>query len=207
MTTFAIREDLSLTTLDLGHAEELFRLTERNRTYLRCWLPWLDGIRIVEDTRAFIRATVAQTRENNGFQVVIVSRGRLAGVLGHHQIDWRNRQTAIGYWIGEEFQGQGLVTAASRRVVAHSFDVLGLHRVEIRCAVGNHRSRAIPERLGFRLEGRIRDAEWLYDHWVDHAVYARLATDTPPSLSSADPPPLAVRANRPPSTGGETGAR
>ena len=108
--------------------------------------------------------------------------------------------TALGYWLGEEFQGRGLVTAACRRLVAHSFDVLRLHRVEIRCAVENHRSRAIPERLGFRLEGRFREAEWLYDHWVDHAVYALLTTDrgegdlTEPvrlCSASADPPKLA----------------
>ncbi len=177
MPTFAISEDLSLTTLDLCHAEELFRLTSGNRAYLRRWLPWLDTIRMVEDTRGFIRATLAQARENNGFQAVIVSRGRVVGVVGHHQVDWRNRTTALGYWVGEEFQGRGLVTAACRRLVAHSFDVLRLHRVEIRCAVENLRSRAIPERLGFRLEGRFREAEWLYDHWVDHAVYALLTTD------------------------------
>jgi len=177
MPTFAVREDLSLTTLELCHAEELFRLTDGNRAYLRRWLPWLDTVRMVEDTRGFIRATLAQARENNGFQAVIVSDSRVAGVVGHHQVDWRNRATALGYWIGEEFQGRGLVTAACRRLVAHSFDVLGLHRVEIRCAVENRRSRAIPERLGFRHEGRFREAEWLYDHWVDHAVYALLATD------------------------------
>ena len=177
MTTIAISEDLSLNTLELRHAEELFELTDRNRLYLRRWLPWLDGIRMVEDTRGFIRSTLAQARENNGFQAVMLSGGKLAGVVGHHQIDWRNRATALGYWVGEEFQRRGLVTAACRRLVGHSFDVLGLHRVEIRCAVENHRSRAIPERLGFRFEGRFRDAEWLYDHWVDHAVYARLAPD------------------------------
>ena len=155
---------------------------------------------MVEDTRGFIRATLAQARENNGFQAVIVSRSRVVGVVGHHQVDWRNRTTALGYWLGEEFQGRGLVTAACRRLVAHSFDVLRLHRVEIRCAVENHRSRAIPERLGFRLEGRFREAEWLYDHWVDHAVYALLTTDrgegdlTEPvrlCSASADPPKLA----------------
>ena len=54
---------------------------------------------------------------------------------------------------------------------------MGLHRVEIRCAIDNHRSRAVPHRLGFRLEGQMREAEWLYNHWVDHAVYAGLATD------------------------------
>lgn len=177
MPTFAISEDLSLATLEPRHAEDLFRLTDRNRTYLRRWLPWLDGIRLVEDTRGFIRATQAQTRENNGLQAVILSRGQVVGVVGHHQVDWRNRASALGYWVGEEFQGQGLVTAACRRLIAHSFEILGLHRLEIRCAVENRRSRAIPERLGFRLEGRFRDAEWLYDHWVDHVVYAKLATD------------------------------
>jgi ribosomal-protein-serine acetyltransferase len=164
-------------TLELRHAEELFALTDRNRDYLRRWLPWLDGIRVVEDTRSFIRATLAQTRDNRGFQAAIVSRGTVTGVVGHHQIDWRNRATAIGYWLGEEHQGQGLVTAACRRLVDHGFGVMGLHRVEIRCAVENHRSRAVPQRLGFGLEGEFREAEWLYDHWVDHVVYAGLATD------------------------------
>lgn len=177
-------------TLELRHAEELFALTDHNRDYLRRWLPWLDGIRVVEDTRSFIRATMTQARHNRGFQAAIVSDGRVTGVIGHHQIDWRNRATAIGYWLGEEFQGQGLVTAACRRLVDHGFGVMGLHRIEIRCAVENHRSRAVPQRLGFGLEGELREAEWLYDHWVDHVVYAGLATDrdhtTPMGVERAD---------------------
>lgn len=177
MPTLAINDDLCLCTLELRHADELFRLTDRNRAYLRRWLPWLDGIRRVEDTRGFIRATLVQVRDNNGFQAALMWRGQIAGVIGHHRIDWRNRATALGYWVGEEFQGQGLVTAACRRLVAYGFGVMGLHRIEIRCAVDNHRSRAVPQRLGFRLEGQLRDAEWLYDHWVDHSVYAALATD------------------------------
>ncbi|MBI3110076.1 MAG: GNAT family N-acetyltransferase, partial [Ignavibacteriales bacterium] len=32
-------------------------------------------------------------------------------------------------------------------------------------------------RLGFRPEGKIREAEWLYDHFVDHLVYGMLAPD------------------------------
>jgi ribosomal-protein-serine acetyltransferase len=51
--------------------------------------------------------------------------------------------------------------------------------VEVRAAPGNRRSRAIPERLGFRQEGILRDAEWLYDHYVDLVVYAMLADDWP----------------------------
>jgi len=177
MQPIAVSEHLALMPLELRDADELFSLTDRNRTYLRHWLPWLDNITRPEDTRTFIRAAQAQASQNNGTQLAIRLNGRISGIVGHHQIDWRNRLTSFGYWVGEEFQGRGLVTAASRALVSHAFDHAQLNRVEIRCATGNHKSRAIPMRLGFREEGLLHDAEWLYDHFSDHIVYAMLARD------------------------------
>jgi ribosomal-protein-serine acetyltransferase len=58
--------------------------------------------------------------------------------------------------------------------VEAGFHELGLNRIEIRCATGNKRSRSVAERLGFKPEGILRQSEWLYDHYVDHAVYAML---------------------------------
>lgn len=177
MQPIAVSERLALTPLELRDAHELFDLTDRNRAYLRHWLPWLDNVTRPEDTRAFIRAAQAQASQNSGTQLAIRLDGRITGIVGHHQIDWRNRLTSLGYWVAEEFQGQGLVTAASQALVSHAFDHAQLNRVEIRCATGNDKSRAIPVRLGFREEGLLRDAEWLYDHFVDHIVYAMLARD------------------------------
>jgi ribosomal-protein-serine acetyltransferase len=83
----------------------------------------------------------------------------------------------LGYWLGEEYQGKGLVTAACRALVEHAFGELGLNRVVISCATENEKSCAIPERLGFRREGIERQAEWLYDHFVDHVTYSALASE------------------------------
>ena len=177
MQPIVVSEQLALMPLELRDADELFELTDRNRPYLRHWLPWLDNITRPEDSRAFIRAAQAQGSQNNGTQLAIRLNGRITGIVGHHQIDWRNRLTSLGYWVGEEFQGRGLVTSASRALVGHAFGQAQLNRVEIRCATCNDRSRAVPSRLGFREEGLLRDAEWLYDHFVDHIVYAMLARD------------------------------
>lgn len=52
-----------------------------------------------------------------------------------------------------------------------------LNKIEIRCAEENHKSRAVPERLGFTYEATLRQCEWLYDRYVDHAVYTMLASE------------------------------
>jgi len=92
-------------------------------------------------------------------------------------MDWANRAASVGYWLGEAHQGRGTMTKACSALTSHAFSGMGLHRIEIRCAVENRKSRAIPERLGFRNEGLIRDAEWLYDRFVDHVVYGMLETE------------------------------
>jgi ribosomal-protein-serine acetyltransferase len=83
----------------------------------------------------------------------------------------------IGYWLDAACRGKGVMTEACRAFIDHGFMHIGLHRIDIRCAPANRKSCAIPERLGFVQEGTLRDAEWLYDHYVDLVVYSMLAPD------------------------------
>ena len=172
-----VTDEIELQLLQQSRAEALFALTDANRDYLRQWLPWVDSTRSVADTARFIASAIQQYADNKGLIACMWYRGALCGVIGHHALDRANRSTSLGYWIGAAHQGKGIVTACCRALVAHAFRELKLHRVEIRCAVQNHRSRAIPERLSFQFEGVARQAEWLYDHFVDLAVYSLLRTD------------------------------
>jgi ribosomal-protein-serine acetyltransferase len=177
MFTWVIEPGLELRLLEMHHAEELLRLTEKSRNSLRQWLPWVDGTRDVKDTENFITGAKKQNAANTGFHAGIWYEGQLAGVICFYRIDWFHRAAGIGYWLDESFRGKGIMTKACEAMVNHALTELHLNRVEIRAAVGNTQSRAIPERLGFVQEGIVREAEWLYDHFVDHVIYGILRND------------------------------
>ena len=165
-----------LRLLDESDAEDLYAAVDANRDHLARWLPWASG-QTLEGTLAFIRSTRRQLASNDGFQAAIVEDGRIIGMVGFHGVSWDHRSATIGYWLAEAAQGRGIMTRAVRALANYAFTVWELNRVEIRAAVDNERSRSIPERLGFRQEGVLRKAELVGDRYVDHAVYATLASE------------------------------
>lgn len=167
-------EDFSLDMLQRSHSSEIFNLIDMNRPHLRRWLPWVDGVEGAEDTSQFIDSTILQNEKGRGSQYAVMYCGAVAGVIGFHPIDWPNRNAEIGYWLGEQFTGLGLVTRSAAELLGMGFNDLNLNRMEIRCASENTGSLAVAKRLGMVYEGTLREEEWLYDHFVDHAVYSML---------------------------------
>jgi ribosomal-protein-serine acetyltransferase len=166
-----------LRLVEARDAPALFALTDANRARLRTWLPWVDATRSVEDGAGFIDAQQRAHAATGAGAMGLWIAGALAGVAGFNTIDRANRAATIGYWLGAAHEGRGWMTRAVAALTDHALTAAGLNRVVIACAVGNRRSRAIPERLGFAHEGVHREAEWLYDHFVDHDMFAMLARD------------------------------
>lgn len=176
-TIIPVLDDLELRQRQPEDADELFALTEKNRDFLRRWLPWLDHCTSPADTLKNIEASLRDAEAGTGLAVNIWQQGRIVGVTGYNSIVRANRIGHIGYWLGEEHLGTGIMTASVHALVDYGFRELGMNRQSIAAAVENRPSRAVAERLGFQLEGVAREAEWLYDHFVDHAVYAVLKTN------------------------------
>lgn len=177
MFRLQVRAGLHVSLLEERHAPEVFAVVDRERDYLRQWLPWVDATRAEDDTLAFIRSSLEQFAGNNGFAAGIWSRGEFAGGVGTHKIDWMNRKVEIGYWLGRAYQGNGIVTDVCRTIVTHAFEELDLNRVEIHCATGNVKSCAIPRRLGFTLEGTLREAQLLHGQYHDLFLFGMLKRD------------------------------
>ena len=178
MFSYKIDETAQLRLIEPRHAEELNALVTVNFDHIREWSAWLtDKERPLERTRDWIRQNLTRFANNESFTIGIWHEGALAGQIDFGNVDWNARKFEIGYWLGASFQGKGLVAKSCRVLINYAFHELQFNRVEMRCAVENKKSRRIPEKLGFREEGLLRQAGWLHDHFVDEVIYGLLANE------------------------------
>lgn len=106
--------------------------------------------------------------------------GRLVGGITLGNIRHGVSQSAqIGYWIGQPYAGQGLMTDAVKTLSRFAFGELTLHRIEAACIPENSRSIRVLEKAGFRREGLLRSYLRINGVWQDHYLYARIADDPP----------------------------
>ena len=173
MFSYKISAEIELRLLEERHAEQVFALIVEDRERH----PDLDKNLSLDDVKKKIRHDLILFADNKGLNVGVWYQGILAGTVRYHEIDWSHRSTELGYWVGGAFEGRGLITKACRALIDYAFTELGLNRIVISCAVGNQKSRAIAERLGFTQEGTLRQSEWLQDHFTDMAVYGMLASE------------------------------
>jgi ribosomal-protein-serine acetyltransferase len=165
---------LALRLHEARHAAELYELVDRNRGHLAPWFPWVETTRGPEDSRAFIEGGLRRFAAGNGFEAGLVRDGQLVGCLGLHYVARPEGATEVGYWLARDAQGQGLMRRALAGLLPHLFEELDLQRVEVRCDPANARSRALPERLGFRQEGVLRRVGIHGERRFDHVVYGLL---------------------------------
>lgn len=170
-------DNLTLELINESFSSSLITLINSNRNYLSEWLPWVDKTRSVDQIREFIKASQKKFAENNGFDCCIKNHNAIIGVIGLHKIDHINKITSIGYWLGSEYQGQGFMTKACKNLTEYCFKELNINRIEIKCATENFKSQAIPQRLNFKNEGILRQAEFLNGRYVDHFLFSKLKSD------------------------------
>jgi ribosomal-protein-serine acetyltransferase len=167
-----------LRRLTMDDLDEIWALVDVERPRLEPWMPWTEGTRTIDDQRQWLESVVHGEGTLDGCGIFV--DGRYVGGVG---LRWDpfDVRGEIGYWIAAAYEGRGLVSRAVRALVEVGFRDLGLHRIEIRAGVGNTRSRAIPERLGFVPEGIEREGERGSNGFYDLVVYAILDGEWPPA--------------------------
>ena len=175
MSSKSIRLDLPIKDAYLEliqdqHLDKLYELFQLNRDYLCRNIPGIDLIKTRED----LQRRWTNSKENSmqfGLWInekELIGRCRLTKYQDSSLAD-------IGYWLGESYQGQGLMTAAIDQLVKFAFEQCHVKRVEIHCGINNFKSRSIPERLGFINEGILQTSEpiQLNGQIVQSIVYSK----------------------------------
>lgn len=145
---------------------------------LNAWMEWAAEVPALADTEAFCEQSIRQRGDGTACPLLMLERDtqRFVGGTGYPRIDWRVPSFEIGYWCRTPLCGRGYVTEAAEALIRYAFSTLAAKRVEIRMDHRNLPSAAVAERLGFELEGVLRNQ--VRDHHGrlrDTRVYALLS--------------------------------
>ncbi len=180
MPTINIDTDILIRTPIHDDASALFQLIDDNRQHLGRWMPWVPGTTSIADIEEFIRRAWGSDNSANMIGGLIEYGGKLSGLVSLRGLNSLDKHADFGYYLSSEFEGNGITTRCCRRLIDIAFTEHDVHRITIRAARDNARSRAIPERLGFTLEGYQREAAFLEGQFHDLAFYSMLAHEWNP---------------------------
>ncbi len=148
---------------------------QRDPRYLR-YYAWTD--RTPDDVQRFVRMFIEQQAEQprRKFQLAVTLRtsGQLIGNCGIRQASAGSREADIGYELSPEHWGHGYATEAACAIVQFGFVELNVHRIWSWCIADNVASAHVLEKLGLKLEGRLREKEYFKGRWWDTLVYGLL---------------------------------
>ncbi|QZD59098.1 GNAT family N-acetyltransferase [Bacillus pumilus] len=147
MFTYDITNESTLTSLQFDDADTLLKLIQENQAHLEEWLPWVHHCKSIEDVRTFIQSTQTTYNEQKGLEAGIKLNDQLIGVF---RLTFDQKIGNIGYWIGQDAQGQGIVTT----IVKYMTEIFStkVDGFEIFCPVGHVRSERVAMNAGFQLD-------------------------------------------------------
>jgi ribosomal-protein-serine acetyltransferase len=171
-------DGVTMRQMSLHDTEALHRAIEENSEHIGRWLPFAG--QPYERTASHVRRSVLAFEAGRGSSMLLFEGGRVVGAISFVDASREQSSTQLGYWLAESAQGRGLMTRAVAAMAEQVLGPWGYERVEIRAAGGNARSRAIPERLGFRLEGELRAGHRNSGIVHDETIYGLLKDDPRP---------------------------
>ncbi|MER2063452.1 MAG: GNAT family protein [Alkalibacterium sp.] len=186
MFTQQIDDEIALKLKEYQDTADVFDLIDRSREQLRKWMTWVDEVQSADDVEKVTRRQLLQFVKKEAMHFLILYKGEVAGTISLKEIDWSIRSAEIGYWLGSEYTGKGIMTRAVEAMLTYAFEELKLHKVEIWAAEENKKSRRIPDRLGFEKEGVRRDDELIDGTYVTMVIYGILEDEWRAGKTCAD---------------------
>ena len=125
----------------------------------------------------FVDQQAEQPRRKFQLAITLPDSGRVIGNCGIRRKPENDWEADIGYELAPEYWRRGYATEAALAMVNFRFRDLGLHRISSWCIADNAASAGVLERVGLRLEGRLRENEYFKGRWWDTLLYGLLVSE------------------------------
>lgn len=169
-----IDESICLKSPDLKYTKDLFEIVNQQSHYLGEWLEWVPRINEFKHAQDFIYQSIRLSSGGQQLVTFIFWNQHLIGAVSLVRINRWHQNAELGYWIHKDWQGQGIVTRSCAGLINYVFDNLELNRLYIYSAALNKPGIAIPQKLGFKNEGVLRQAVRVRQKFVDVLVFGLL---------------------------------
>ena len=142
-----------------GDGNAVFNAIQASIHELKPWMPFAQNEQSEQQTEINIRNAYVKfiNRDDLRLHIFLKDTGEFIASSGLHRINWDVPKFEIGYWIDSRFSEKGYITEAVQGISNFAFSELNARRIEIRCDSKNEKSRKIPEKLGFTLEGILKN--------------------------------------------------
>lgn len=177
MLKIKVNEDIEIKQLRVEDANPLFDFVDRNRKFLKQWLNWVDEAKTVDDEIKYLETFPENVYTSKNLEFGIWCDNKIIGNMCLLNIDRANKLGSLGYSLDEAYQNKGIMTQCAKALIDFAFKKLQLHRIELKILKGNLKSKAVGERLGFKLEGVSREAYYLDGKFLDCECFSKLSTD------------------------------
>ncbi len=152
-----LRSGITIKMLDVGQSEAMFDFIERNRAFFVNWIPFVSKTAGIGDVDALIARNLARYAEGLGLFYTLWDGPSMIAYVLAREINREAKWAEIGYMIDEAYAGRGIVKDSCIALMRHLFHEHGMDKIVICCAADNEKSKALAARLGFTLEGTIRN--------------------------------------------------
>ena len=130
-------------------------------------------------TRQRVKSWSEDTNDDTYNWAIFLKRvGMVIGSITVVNSDKQKKSCEIGYCIGKDYWGEGLVTEALRAVMHYLFFEIGYQRIEAKHDIQNVASGRVMQKVGMQFEKIIQNASMRRDRsYCDYVVYSKLLTD------------------------------
>ncbi|MEM4663018.1 MAG: GNAT family protein [Candidatus Diapherotrites archaeon] len=134
---------------------------------------------LTQRAESFVRRARYELKKHRRFTFVIDLKGseKAIGVVELYKVDYKNKNAALGYWLGKKYRGKGIMSEAVLSILKFGFKRLKLHRIYAKVLEDNAASRRVLEKCGFTYEGTAREARLVGKIFKNEQLFAILKED------------------------------